>query len=107
MKTHLAPEIPSAISSAFSGGIILSSLPVTARTGESISWSRRLTLNLLKAFIWPFAPSGAMHEAFSDYIAATMTERIETLRQGPYAGRRTPETKVMNYLLRQLSGGCQ
>jgi tetratricopeptide (TPR) repeat protein len=39
--------------------------------------------------------------------AGTMTARIEALRAGPFAGKSTPETKVMNYLLRQLSGGCQ
>ena len=39
--------------------------------------------------------------------AATMAERVEALRSGPFAGKRTAETKVMNYLLRQLAGGCQ
>lgn len=39
--------------------------------------------------------------------SATMMERVETLRSGPFAGKRTAETKVMNYLLRQLTGGCQ
>jgi tetratricopeptide (TPR) repeat protein len=39
--------------------------------------------------------------------ATTMAKRVEALRSGPFAGKRTAETKVMNYLLRQLAGGCQ